>query len=617
MVYSQAVKQPLSCGLMKRKYLFLSLFILLTAWLPAWPQTTTSIQIKVNGLSDDLKAKVTDALLNRSKNLPRPPTVDNIARFYQQSPVFIRSTLQPYGYFKPQIRSQIQQVGSTWILTYTINSGLPIKIINVDIKLSGQGLQDKAFLNLLKKMPIKAGQILNVDNYQEAKNMLFNLASNRGYFDAKMITNQIVINIGYRQASIILLFDTGNRYRFGPTLFPASDLRMSLLQRYLRYQEGEYYNSAKIQKTQQVLANSGYFYQTVVTPLSSEASNQQVPIKIDLTPIKPRRYTFGLGYGTDTGPRGTFGFNWIPVNSYGDHVNVLARGSYLKSSDGIRRNNTVSTSYIMPGSDPATDSYAINAGYGDIDQVTGSARSIKTSFSYNTILGDDWQQVLALTYLNERYNLITPPTFSNANVVYPSGHWQYIQNRTIQKDKIINNGLSASFDVAGASEALLSSTNFLQGKSLFKALGTLEATHTRFLFRNQLGHTAIGNIQNLPLTLQLFAGGSSTIRGFKYNAIGPDKNLVIVSGEIQQRVYKDWYLAVFSDAGNLWGTEPHSSITNGFENDKEHIGSGIKVGAGFGVVVLTPIGAVEVGVARPVANGGKTWQFQFSVGAEL
>lgn len=601
---------------MKKKLLLLSLFTLLIAWASAWAQTTTSIQIKVSGLPDDLKTKVTDALLNRSKTLPRPPTTENIARFYQQSPVLIRNTLQPYGYFKPLIRSGITQSGNTWILSYNINPGLPVKIIHVDVKLTGQGLEDRAFLRLLKNMPIKSGQTLDIDKYQDAKNALFNLASNRGYFDAKMLVNQIIVNIGYRQASVILHFDTGNRYRFGPTMFSASDLRLSLLQRYLRYQEGEYYDAAKVQKTQQVLANSGYFYQSVVTPLTTETTNGQVPIRVDLTPIKPQRYTFGLGYGTDTGPRGTFGFNWIPVNSYGDHINVLARGSYLRTGDSVRRNDTISTSFIMPGSDPAIDSYALNAGFGDINQATGSARSIKTSISYNTILGDDWQEILALTYLNERYNLITPPTFSNANVVYPSGHWQYIQNRSVQKDKIINNGLSGVFDIAGAAKPLLSSTSFIQGKTTFKALGTLEATHTRFLFRNQLGHTEVDNIRDLPLTLQLFAGGSSTIRGFAYNSIGPDKNLVIVSGEIQQKIYGDWYLAGFTDAGNLWGTtDQDQSPFHGFE--KHHIGPGVKAGAGGGVVVLTPIGAVEVALATPIANGPNNVQIEFSVGAEL
>jgi translocation and assembly module TamA len=290
-------------------------------------------------------------------------------------------------------------------------------------------------------------------------------------------------------------------------------------------------------------------------------------------------------------------------------LNFLARGSYINTGGRTTQNNSVNLSYIIPGRDPATDSYALNTGYGIINQDTGSANSFKVSGSYNTdntVLGPDWQQVLALTYLTERYQLTDTP-FTNANLLYPSGHWAYIRNRNAHREKIIANGISAAFDVAGATRAILSETSFFQGKAAFKALGTLELTHTRFLFRSQVGHTVINNLENLPLTLQLFAGGSNSIRGFSYNSIGPGRNLFIASGEIQQRVYGDWYISGFVDTGEV----SNSSIlgSSGINN--------LKAGAGSGVVLLTPIGAVELAMARPILNGGKSWQVEFSVGAEL
>ena len=433
-------------------------------------------------------------------------------------------------------------------------------VIHVDLKITGEGATDKAFRRLSHQLPIKTGQTLDVDNYQAAKDALFNLAANRGYFDAKMVLNQIIINVGYHQASIVLHFDTGRRYRFGATLFPPSDLNTDLLERFLRYHPGEYYSAALVQKTQQALSGSGYFSQSVVMPMSSETTSQlEVPVKIEVTPVKPRRYTFGLGYGTDTGPRGTFGFNWIPINSYGHQVNFLARGSYIKVQGQQIQNNTVNASYIIPGKDPATDSYALTTGYGNIVQQSqdvhkpNKANSFKVAGSYNTLLNDDWQQILALTYLNERYQFTNTP-FIMANVLYPNAHWQYIHNRTIQKDKVVNNGISATLDIAGASKEVLSKTTFVQGKAGLKALGTFDPTHTRFLFRSQVGRTEVKNLNNIPLTLQLFAGGPTSIRGYKYNSLGPGKNLVIVSGEIQQRVYGSWYVAAFIDAGSITDT---------------------------------------------------------------
>jgi translocation and assembly module TamA len=599
---------------MKKYILPFLLIILLMSVFPAGARAVT-LQIKVEGLEDPLRGKVVSLLANRSKDISQPLTEEKIQRFYRQSPNFIRQGLKAYGYFKPQISSRVERNGEEWVLVYNIALGTPVTIIHVDLNITGEGVRDRAFQRLSRNLPIKTGQILNVDNYQAAKDALFNLASNRGYFDAKMILNQMIINVEYRQASIVLHFNTGKRYRFGPTLFPPSELNMDLLERFLRYESGEYYDAALVQKTQQVLSSSGFFSQSVVTPLPGEADAQlQVPVKVELTPVKPRRYTFGLGYGTDTGPRGTFGFNWIPINSYGHHINFLARGSYIKINGQQVQNNTVNASYIIPGNDPATDSYAITTGYGNIIQQSqdpnkfNQANSFKFAGSYNTLLSEDWQQILALTYLKESYQYINTP-FINADVLYPSGHWQYIRNRAIQKDKIINNGISASFDIAGASKDVLSKANFIQGKASLKALGTLEITHTRFLFRSQVGRTQIDNLSNLPLTLQLFAGGPTTIRGYPYNSLGPAKNLVILSGEIQQRVYKSWYLAAFVDGGSL--TDADVPVPK-FET--------YVAGAGAGVVVLTPIGAVELAMARPLPinnTSRKNWQLEFSVGAEL
>ncbi len=594
-----------------KKYLprFL-LIILLTACWPGWAERVPTLQIKVEGISDPLKEKMMTLLATRSQEISQPLTADKVQRFYNEAPQYIRKGLQAYGYFKPQISPRILQSGANWNLTFYITPGPVVKIIHVDLEITGEGNTDPAFKKLSDTLAVKAGQNFDVDNYQAAKDALFNVASNRGYFDAKMVLSQIIININYQQASIVLHFDTGARYRFGPTLFPPSDLNSGLLERFLRYKPGEYYSAAKVQKTQQVLAGSGYFSQSVVTPVANETTDHNVPIKVELTPVRPQRYTFGLGYGTDTGPRGTLGFNWIPINSYGHHINILARGSYINSSGQTRQNNTINASYIVPGRDPATDSYAFNVGYGNISQQTGYANSFKTSLSYNTIFNDSWQQTLALTYLKERYKLTTtPPTPNiNAEMLYPNGHWQYIYNRT-QNQKVINNGISATFDVAGGLKALpLTQTNMLQGKVGFKALGTFEPTHTRFLFRSQAGHTEIHELSNLPLSLQLFAGGPASIRGFTYNSIGPGRDLLIFSGEIQQKVYGDWYVAGFIDSGVVSNSD--SSVTNAG-------GGHYKAGAGGGVVVLTPIGAVELALARPVIQGGKTWQLEFSVGAEL
>ena len=69
-------------------------------------------------------------------------------------------------------------------------------------------------------------------------------------------------------------------------------------------------------------------------------------------------------------------------------------------------------------------------------------------------------------------------------------------------------------------------------------------------FRHSLCNTK--NIFQLPLSLQLLAGGSDSIRGYQFQSIGPGKKLVIGSVELQQEIKEDWYLNVFFDAGDVY-----------------------------------------------------------------
>src|SRR5262249_4199206 len=146
---------------------------------------------------------------------------------------------------------------------------------------------------------------------------LFALASSRGYFDAAMEQSNIVLDLVHHEAQIIMHFNTGIRYKIGETQFSPTKLRESFLRRFLQYQKGDYYHNQVIQNTQQALAKSGYFDQVVVTPLPDKAVNGEIPIDVHLVPKKPRQYLVGVGYGTDTGVRGTLGFKIQQVNSYG------------------------------------------------------------------------------------------------------------------------------------------------------------------------------------------------------------------------------------------------------------------------------------------------------------
>ena len=553
----------------------------------AW--ATDPVSVQFIGLSDykNIENNVRLALQNEKSQITKPISKEGVQNFYKTAPRVIREALQPFGYFHPIIRSSITQKRNQWIILFNIQRGPPVYISKVILDIVGPGRSDPRFIRLAQHLPVKVGQVLNTEKYNKAKQLIYDVASTRGYFDSKMLENKIYINLQKNQAQIILKFQTGIRYHFGDTLFPASPFSPSFLKRFLQYKKGQKYNYHKVERTQKTFINSNYFTQAIVNPMTKKKKRDQVPINIKLITRKRYAYTLGAGFGTDTGPRGTFGFEVRRVNSHGHQFQTLIQGSEYNS-------NAFAT-YFIPGGNPASDVWSFTTGYARFNQVTGTGQSYKAEVNYTTALGQ-WKQTIALTYLDESYNIVAfLPT--NTRVLYPNIHWHYISTKKLSP----KNGFSIAGSLAAAPRMSSSFSGFAQGRIDINALLTFFNT-TRLILRTSLARTEIRDLSNLPFSLQLFIGGARSLRGYSFNQIGPGRNLFVGSFEIQQRIFGDFYIVGFFDAGNVTNSNPFKNLNEA---------------AGPGIAYVTPIGMVELTVANAFTQPNKPWIIQFAIGPVL
>lgn len=549
------------------------------------------LQFTVVGVRGEAFVNVLGTLKNHQGLLSYPLSEEEIHRFYESAPSAIEKALQPYGFFDPVITSTIEEKNQMWTTHFEITPGPQMLVTALDVQISGEGQSDPEFIKLLQNFPVKIQSPLNIDFYNQAKENLFRIASTRGYFTAKITLSRVIINLKTYQAKIILHFETGKRFRFGATTFNETPFADDFLDRFLTYHEGEYYDYTKLQKAQQYFVTSNFFKQTLVTPVLDEKDQETIPVNIHLMPQKSEQVTYGVGYGSDTGARGTFGLNLRRLNRYGHHMNFLGQ----LSSSG---NHLATVNYYIPGKNPARNLYVISGGIGhiDIDNPGGDIISTneKLSIGYSTYLGEI-QQTVALTYLNERYIL---PAFNlpyiNSQVLYPSVIWQFIsRDKTFEPTE----GFSAYSIISYAPWRDVTSIQFFQARLRVRGLITL-FRNTRLVMRGDLGHTEINNLSQLPLSLQLLAGGVNSIRGFNFDSIGPGRDMIIGSFEIQQRIKGNWYLGAFIDAGTVFS-------------------GGWYAGSGPALIWASPVGTIEASVARSVNPREKGWHFDFSMGQDL
>lgn len=569
-------------------------------------------ELVIQGIQGKALENVRTRLKSKQSNIYADQPDSVRWRFYAETATDIKEAMLPYGYFRAKVKTHLERIGPIWRITADITPGQRLKFTRINVKVTGPGAQDPTFKNYLAHLPIQVGGNFNSEHYERAKDKLQDIANARGYFKAKFIEKRLRVDLQAYTSDVVITFDTGPRYRFGETKFSATPFDETLLRSYLEYSPSDPYLNKKLEQSRSNLAGSNYFQQVVMTPEVKQAHDFLVPVKTTLTTQDQVVYSLGAGYGNVTGPRAlaTMDLRWL--NRKGHSLKTIARVSQF--------NSTVELNYLIPGAHPAREYYSIDTSASKLNQSTGNGENVRLLFAYHNKL-HGWRLKAAMNYLIEKYNLSNYPlagvTFTNNTaLLYPSVTLQ----RTYAKKNILNPdyGYNFTFLTAGGSRYIASRTSFWQFLVNTEFLYTLP-THTRILPRAQFGYTAIDDLSKLPLSMQFYAGSFPSVRGFLFNQIGPGRALAVGSFEAQQRVYGNFYVAGFIDAGLVTDTQTRNTSmpVQPFKNQK------FNVGTGPGLVYLSPIGAVEVDVAKVISADeqlagrvGK-WVVQFGLGVLL
>jgi translocation and assembly module TamA len=401
----------------------------------------------------------------------------------------------------------------------------------------------------------------------------------------------VEVNRGERSAAVHLAWETGRRYRYGQVHFEGSQFREGFLERYVPFKPGDYFDQAQLLKFQQALNGADYFSVVNVMPQIDTAKNGIVDIDVDLAPAKRTVYTAGLFVGTDTGfgVRGGVENRW--VNQYGHKwKNDIVLAQRLK---------TVSTQYTIPLAGDNERSLNFGATYRDANTVTSQSRTLEL-VANESELWHDWVRTVGLHALTGTFDVgkradepeDTPGVeHGSSTLVYAEGS---LTRKVADNIDFVRRGWSISFDAKSTAGDLLSSARFSQITADAKWIRAFWRNN-RLILRGTLGHIWTDDFEALPPQLRFFAGGDQSIRGYSFQALGPQNSygrviggdsLAVASATVEHYFTPRWGIATFIDAGNAFnGTNIQA-----------------KIGTGIGVRWRSPVGMIRVDLGTPVNN---------------
>lgn len=548
------------------------------------------IDVQVRGLGSDERDNCYDRLsileyARRSDADKSEYEAADVQRLFKQGEAEIKTAMQPFGWYNITVKSELRGAAPDWTVIYTVDAGPETDLTKINIEITGEGLDYAPLRGLTERpLPLKLGERLKHDEYEELKTRLVQTAYSGGMLDANLTRRELRVDVANNSAEVLLTLDSGRRYRFGDiTIEQDGHLHENFLRRYITFQPDEYFDPAKVLGTQFAFGDLDYFDSVDVdTQRDKVDAEGRIPVVIRTIEKAPRKYQFGLGYGTDTGPRASIGTEFRRINNGGHKLRLDLRVSPVIS--------TAVAEYRIPFGHVPSDSISfttqvLTQNFSDVNETL-----YRFGTSYNR-QGRLWQRRVYLEYTVDRYSIKQSP-HQTSTLLVPGISF----NRTVADDPIFpKRGWYAFIDTHGGTTAALSDTNFIQG--LVKLRSTLYLGNRLYLLsRIDEGGTAVGRFDNLPPSQRFFAGGDESVRGYSYQSLGPrDANgrvaggrfLTTASSEIDWYVYKTYGLAIFADAG-------------GADNDPR---VPLSLGAGAGVRYRAPFGSFALDLAHPFDAG--------------
>jgi len=465
-----------------------------------------------------------------------------------------------------------------------------------------------------QKLPLATGAPAVASNVLGAGAALQTALQDAGYAFARV--DQPVAYERPRRKVLDLNFavTAGPRVRIGQIHIEGlKNVHESFVTRGLLVHTGEQYDAATIEQARENLLGLGVF-STVSVELGKADSGDTVPITFVVREAK--RYTVGVSaaYSSDLG--GSTGFNWSDRNVFGSGQQLTASASAINlggsASTGLGYDVTVGYSipdFLRPDQ---TLSYSVAGlrqalqAYTQTGETAGTALTRKLSRSWTLTTGLSYEHEI-IDQENEQYlyNLLMLPlsaSYDSTELVSPLDDPTHGFRISMSVTPTLSHGGVTSGKVYTVVQGSIAT--YFDVHKLFAG----DPPGRTVIAARALSGAALGATQfSLPPDQRFYAGGSGTVRGYRYQSVGPEfpdgnpeggTNMEAVNLELRQRVGTNLGFATFVDSGGV--SSPSGSV--------------YRVGVGAGVRYYTSIGPIRFDLALPTKRRPNDDRFEIYIG---
>ena len=545
-------------------------------------------------------------------------------------------------------------------VTINIHEGEQYKLSDFDFKGNFAGHEDE--IQKIAKQKLTVGELYNGKKITDIEDNIKRLLANFGYAYPQ-VAIQPEMDDSSHTVKLVVLVDVGQRFYVRNIKIVGNTITSeSVVRRELRQMEGSWLSNGLVELGKERLNRLGFFE-------SVEANTERVPgidDQVDIIYKVAERNTgsikFGVGIGSDSGVSFNAGIsqdNWLGTgNSVSFDINTTSNDKTASISivdpyftvDGVSLGGSVYYNTYKTDSDDDESEYS--------SKTWGANANLGFPISENNFVrfGAEYANH-KLTDMQPQYNMWRYFHSMGENMRDKDKSYSYDTNDLLLNAYWTYNTLDRGFFPTDGLKltANLKATTPIFDNRFYKMVSDasyyypIDSDHKWVLLaRGRLGYGGGFGGKELPFYENFYAGGSTVLRGFKANTVGPkavyfnktgcrtledsaqctrskdaiggnalafgSTELIVPTPFASEKYADSIRTSVFFDAGTVWDTKWDLKGNNIPDYSSP---SDIRMSAGLAVQWMSPLGPLVFSYAQPFKkyNGDSAQQFQFNIGS--
>ncbi|HHM04262.1 MAG TPA: outer membrane protein assembly factor BamA, partial [Gammaproteobacteria bacterium] len=391
--------------------------------------------------------------------------------------------------------------------------------------------------------------------------------------------------------------------------------------RELRQLEGGWISTEQVKRSRVRLQRLGYFEEVNVETPAVPGTDDQVDVNFN---VKERStfgsFVFGVGFSQSQG---------LLLNSSVSEDNFLGTGKRVSATINNSRVNTI---YSFSYTNPYYTQDGVSRGFRLFWRTTDAGRANVADFTSDAYGGNVNYGIPLSEYDTLRASVGLEHTKLKTLSTTPQAYVNYINDNKDEFD-VYQLGLSWSHDTRN--RAFFPDAGILQRLSLDAAVPGSGVTYYKLASRTSWYQAlnkyftlvaegdvaygeAYGDTSGFPFFENYYAGGISSVRGYRANSLGPKENGRALGGAFRTLASAEvFFPPPFAADTNSFRFGIFFDIGNVFASVDDFDGSELRYSTGVSALWLSPLGPLTFSFGKALNKQAQddTEIFQFSLGA--